>query len=129
MNIVITASANTTDVLAALVAGEAKVHSEREDGSYRARHFLTGSAREHAEWVRLQREGQEADEAEGVPAVAPRSMGSIAAELHVSISAVRRVLVDLAVTEELEEMEADELAALLQGMTEAEAGDPVAEMV
>lgn len=128
MNIVITAPVDTTDVLSALQTGTAQVHSEREDGTYRRRHFLTGTAREHAEWIQLQRDGQEADTDNGIPFVAPRSMRSIATELHTSISAVRRVLTDLALTEELEDMEADELAAMLQGMTEAEAGDPIAEL-
>jgi hypothetical protein len=118
MELVITTTAPATDIVAALTDGTAHVHSVREDGTTRRRHFLTGTAREHAEWVRLQRTGQTADEAEGVEAVTPRSMSSIARELHVSIAAVRRMLVDLAITEELEEMEADELEALLVGSEE-----------
>lgn len=118
MNIVITAPAKTTDLAAALAQGTAQVHSEREDGTLRRRHFLTGKALEEALWVRAQREGQDADEAEGIPAITPRSMASIARELHVSIAAVRRILIDLAITEELEDAEQDELEAMLAGSQE-----------
>lgn len=118
MQLVITAPATTTDFLAALTTGTAQVHSIREDGTTRRRHFLAGEAREHAEWVRLQRTGQEADEAEGLEAVTPRSMASIAKEMHVSVAAVRRILVDLAITEEIEDMEAEELESLLVGADE-----------
>jgi hypothetical protein len=119
MNIVITAkAATTTDLRKALVEGTAQVHSEREDGSLRRRHFLAGTDLEHALWVRAQREGQEADEAEGIPAISPRSMASIAKELHISIAAVRRILIDLAITEELEEADQDELEAMLVGSQE-----------
>ncbi len=119
MQLVITAPVQATDLLAALTENTAQVHSVREDGTTRRRHFLTGTAREHAEWIRLQRTGQEADEAEGIPAVTPRSMGSVAKELHVSVAAIRRILVDLAITEELEDMEAEELAELFIGAEEA----------
>jgi hypothetical protein len=98
MNIVITAKATVTDLAAALAEGTAQIHSEREDGTLRRRHFLTGNSLAEALWVRLQREGQDADEAEGVVAVAPRSMASVAKELHVSVAAVRRILIDLAIT-------------------------------
>lgn len=119
MELVITATV-TTDIVTALVEGKAQVHSVREDGTLRRRHFLSGKALEEALWVRAQREGQEADPEEGVEAITPRSMGSIAKELHVSIAAVRRVLIDLAITEELEELEADELEALLTGGADSE---------
>jgi hypothetical protein len=106
MNIVITATQSDTDLLAALTAGTAQVHSEREDGTLRRRHFLTGKDLEHALWVRLQREGQEADEAEGIVAVAPRSMASIAREL--------------AITEELEASDQGDMEAMLVGASEQE---------
>lgn len=116
MQLVITATSTVTDLAKGLAEGTAFVHSVREtDGSLRRRHFLAGTVRDEAEWVRLQRTGQEADEAEGIPFVAARSMQSIAKELHVSIAAVRRILIDLAITEEVEDMEADELESLLQG--------------
>lgn len=118
MNIVITAATTVTDLQAALAEGTAQVHSEREDGTLRRRHFLTGTELAEALWIRAQREGQEADEAEGVPFIEARSMRSIAKELHVSVAAVRRVLVDLAITEELEDADQDELEALLQGAAE-----------
>jgi hypothetical protein len=119
MNIVITAKTDSaTDLLIMLMKGEAQVHSEREDGTLRRRHFLTDTARAEAEWIRLQRTGQEAD-GEEFPFIAPRSMGSIAKELHVSVAAVRRILIDLAITEELEDADTDELEAMLQGAQEA----------
>ena len=118
MDLVITAPENTTNLLDALAAGKANVYSERDNGTLRRRHFLTGTALEEALWVRAQREGQEADEAEGIPAIKPRSMASIANELHVSIAAVRRILIDLAITEELEDADQDELEAMLAGAAE-----------
>lgn len=123
MNFVLTPKAPTTkvnNVLGALIAGDVLVHSLREDGSTRRRHFLYESSkdREVAEWVRLQREGQEADEAEGIEAVTPRSMKSIAREMHTSIAAVRRILIDLAITEEIEDSEQEELWALITGASE-----------
>ena len=116
--VITTTAASTTDLLSALTEGTAQVHSEREDGTLRRRHFLTGTDLEHALWIRAQREGQDADEAEGIPAITPRSMGSIARELHVSIAAVRRMLIDLAITEELEDADQDELESLLAGASE-----------
>jgi hypothetical protein len=119
MELIITATATAdSDILEALNAGVAQVHSVREDGTLRRRHFLSGKALEEAVWVRAQREGQEADESEGVLFIAPRSMRSIANELHLSVSAIRRVLVDLAITEELLDMEEDELEAMLLGASE-----------
>lgn len=121
MELIITATPTAdTDILEALTAGVAQVHSVREDGTLRRRHFLAGKDLEEALWVRAQREGQEADEADGVPTITPRSMRSIANELHLSISAVRRILIDLAITEELLDMEAEELETLLTGGAEEE---------
>jgi len=127
MNIVITSATPTTDLLAALVAGTAKVHNEREDGTLRRRHFLADGTTERAdaEWVRAQREGQDADEAEGVEAITPRSMKSISEEIHVSIAQVRRILIDLAITEELEEADQDELEALWLGAQEEDTTEAV----
>jgi hypothetical protein len=118
MNIVITA-ATATDLNVQLAEGTAQVHAERANGTFRRYHFLAEGteARENAEWVRLQRTGQEADG--DAPAVQPRSMKSIATELHVSVSAVRRVLTDLAITEELEEAEQDELEQFFVGAESA----------
>lgn len=117
MNIVITAP-NTDKLVEQLISGTAQVHSEREDGTLRRRHFLTGTALQEALWVRLQREGQEEDQAEDIEAVAPRSMASIAKELHSSIAAVRRILVDLAITEEIEDADNSELEDMLTGAAE-----------
>lgn len=117
MELIITATDNT-DIIESLTAGVAQVHSVREDGTLRRRHFLVGQERQVAEWVRLQREGQEADEE--APAVDPRSMRSIANEMHLSIAAVRRILIDLAITEEIEDMDQEELEAILMGAGEEE---------
>jgi hypothetical protein len=118
MNIVITApNATPTALLADLAAGTAYVHKERGNGTYRKVHYLAEGtpAREYAEWIRAQRLGAVEDSD-----AAPRTMASIAAELHTSVSAVRRVLSDLALTEELEAMDQDELADLLTGGEEVE---------
>jgi hypothetical protein len=120
MELVITASATNSDLLVALGEGTAQVHSVREDGTLRRRHFLVGKEYAEAVWVQAQRDGQEADEAEGVPFISPRSMASIAAELHMSVSAVRRILIDLAITDELRDMDQDELEAMLAGGNEEE---------
>lgn len=102
----------TTDTTAAtliadLTSGVARLYKERDNGTFRRVHFLADNteAREHAEWVALQRE-------EG------RSMKAIATEINLSVSAVRRMLNDLALTEELEGMEAEDLADLLLGSEE-----------
>lgn len=120
MNIVITAK-NTADLIAQFEQGTAQVHSERTDGTFRRRHFLVdgSDARSAAEWIRVQHDGQEADEAEGIPAVAKRTMRSIANELHLSVAAVRRCLVDLAITEEIEQADEEELAEFLGQVEEA----------
>ena len=120
MNIAVAATIDTTatNLIEHLTNGVAKIYKERENGTYRRVHFLADGTkdREHAEWVALQRE-------EGV------SMKAIAAELHVSVSAVRRMLNDLALTEDLEEMEAEDLAELLLGSEEDAAEDALADAV
>jgi hypothetical protein len=93
------------DLKAALVAGEAKVYNVREDGSLRRRHFLTGKALTSARKVQAMRE-------------AGNGMAVIAGELHVSVSQVRRILIDLALTEELEAADQAELEAMLTGASE-----------
>lgn len=109
--IAIAAPATTTaaSVIADLTAGVAKVYRVRENGTFRRVHFLADGteAREHAEWVAAQREEE------------GRSMKDIAAELNLSVASVRRMLNDLALTEEIEESEAEELEALLMGAEEA----------
>lgn len=115
MNIVLTTNATTpAEILADLAAGTAYLHKEREDGTFRRVHYLADGtkAREEAEWIAAQREGTED--------TAPRSMRSIAEELNLSVSAVRRIISDLVLTEELEAMEADELEAMLVGGEEVE---------
>lgn len=130
MNIVLTVKAPVNNILGALYLEDVRVHSIREDGTMRRRHFLVPASkdREIAEWVRLQREGQEADEDEGIEAVTPRGMKAIAREMHISIAAVRRILTDLAITEELEDSDEDELSALLMGAEEEDAvTEPISE--
>lgn len=105
-------AAPSTDLTLALAAGDAQVYSVRSNGTMRRRHFLAvGSAeRNVAEWVRAQRTGSDTAEA--------RTMASIASEMHTSVSAVRRILVDLAITEQLAAMDQDELEAILVGGAE-----------
>lgn len=117
MNIAVVATETTAATLIAdLTSGVAKIYKERENGTFRKVHFLADGTkdREHAEWVVAQRE-------EGV------SMKAIAAEINMSVSAVRRMINDLALTEELEEMEAEDLAELLLGSEEDTSDAPVAE--
>lgn len=90
---------------AALADGTAQVHSVRANGTLRRRHFLTGDDLTTALQVRAARE-------------LGKSMSFIANELHVSISSVRRMLVDLALTEELNAADQAELEALIAGASE-----------
>lgn len=101
------ATTTAATILADLTAGVAKVYRVRENGTFRKVHFLAEGteAREHAEWVAMQRE-------EG------RSMKDIATELNLSIASVRRMLNDLALTTELEDSEEEDLAELLLGSEE-----------
>lgn len=116
LSITTTETTTADNLLAALASGEAVLHTERSNGTFRRVHFLTEGteARETAEWVKAMREGDE----EG--GRAPRTMASIAAELISSIPSVRRLLNDLALTHEFEEMEREELEELLHGGQEAE---------
>lgn len=107
--IAIQATTDTTaaTLIADLTSGAAKLYKERDNGTFRRVHFLADGteAREHAEWVAAQREDG-------------RSMKDIAAEINLSVSAVRRMLNDLALTEELEDMGAEDMADLLLGSEE-----------
>lgn len=96
---------STTDLKAALLAGEAKVYSVRSNGTMRRRHFLTGADLVAAQAVA-------ADRASG------KGLAVIASSLHVSISHVRRMMVDLAITQELTEMDNSQLEAMLVGAAE-----------
>lgn len=117
--IAIAAPATTTaaTILTDLAAGAAKVYRVRENGTFRRVHFLAEGTvgREHAEWVAAQREEE------------GRSMKDIAAEINMSIASVRRMLNDLAMTEELEESEEEELEALLLGAEDAATAEATAE--
>lgn len=113
--IVITTTATTPEALIAeLTAGTAEIHKQRETGTFRKVHYLAEGteAREEAEWVLAQRQGT----VEG--GNGPRSMASIANEMHISVSALRRIINDLLLTHEVEGWEAEELADILNGAEE-----------
>jgi hypothetical protein len=99
-------------MLAALTAGDIVLHKVRGNGTFRKVHFLADGTKERevAEWVANER-------AEG------KRMKDIAKDALLSVAAVRRILNDLALTEELEEAEADELDAMLQGAAELAAAE------
>ena len=107
--LLITATAATTadTFLADAAAGTVQFHKERGNGTTRRVHFLAEGteARELADFILVLRE-------DGA------SMKAVAAELHMSVAAVRRSLNDLLMTQELEAMDAEELADLLTGAEE-----------
>lgn len=109
--LLISPAATTTPAtfLADLASGTAQLHKERANGTTRRVHFLTQGteARELAEYVEAQRDN-------GL------TMAAIGAELHLSVAAVRRSLNDLILTREFEEMDAEEIEALLVGAAETE---------
>lgn len=112
MNTVIVTTAPTTTpatFLADAAAGTVQFHAERGNGTFRKVHFLAEGTDERAtaEWVAEQRE-------------ANVTMRAIAAELHRSVPSVRRLINDLALTEEFEAMDSEELADLIKGAAEAE---------
>jgi DNA-binding NarL/FixJ family response regulator len=104
--IVTTVQATTTvDTLVPEAAeGKVKFHTQRSNGTFRRVQFLAEGTkdREVAEWVAAQRE-------EGV------TMKAIAAEMHVSVPTVRRMLNALLLTQEIEEADQDEKADLVFG--------------
>jgi hypothetical protein len=99
-------------MLKALAEGTVVLHKVRSNGTFRKVHFLADGTKERevAEWVANER-------AEG------KRMKDIAKDALLSVAAVRRILNDLALTEELEEAEADELDAMLQGAAELAAAE------
>jgi hypothetical protein len=105
--LVITAPSDTTAInfIERAVKGEIKFHKERDNGTTRRVHFLTGTAREHAEWAADQRD-------------AGKGMKAIAAEAHQSVPTIRRWLNDLALTEAVELADEEELEAMLTGADE-----------
>lgn len=112
MQVIVTAAASTTAAtfLADLAAGTVQLHKERANGTTRRLHFLAQGteARELAEYIDAQRDN-------GL------TMAAIAQELHMSPAATRRAYNDLLLTREYEELEAEEVEALLEG------GDDLAE--
>lgn len=107
----ITVSPSTTPdtFLSDAVTGKVLFHTERGNGTFRRVHFLADGTKEReiAEWVADQRE-------QGV------TMRKIAAELHMSVPSVRRMINDLILTEEFEQMDTEELEEIIQGAAEAE---------
>lgn len=106
MQVLVTAASTTTAAtfLADLAAGTAQLHKERANGTTRRLHFLAQGteARELAEFIDAQRDN-------GL------TMAAIAASLHLSPAAARRAYNDLLLTREFEELDEEELAALLVG--------------
>lgn len=94
-------TATTSETLVAEAAtGTVQFHRERGNGTFRRVQFLAEgtTARDVAEWVMAQR-------TEG------RTMKAIAAEMHVSVPTVRRMINALTLTWEVEEDAEDVLAA------------------
>lgn len=119
-SIAITAPADVTveNFLEAARNGRVKFHTVRANGTTRRVQFYADGTkpREEADWVQEQRD-------EG------RTMRDIAAELHLSVPSVRRMLNALALAEEVEGYEPEELEELLaeavtdQEATSADQGD------
>jgi hypothetical protein len=116
--LLITATSTTTPAtfLADAAAGTVQFHRERGNGTTRRVHFLAEGteARELANFILFCRENG-------------AGMKTISADLHLSVAAVRRSLNDLLMTIELEEMDTEELADLLDGAAELEATEEPAE--
>lgn len=105
MNTILTTITATTTVetfVPEAVEGKVRFHTVRSNGSTRRVQFLAeGTAdREVAEWVLAQRE-------EGA------TMKAIAAEMHVSVPTVRRMINALLLTQEMEEADTEDLAEIL----------------
>lgn len=116
LSITVATTTTADTLLAELAAGTASLHTERSNGTFRKVHFLAAGTedRELAEYVVALREGNEEDGRN------PRTMAQIATELHTSIPSIRRMINDLLMTIELEEMDAAELDELLNGGQEVE---------
>jgi hypothetical protein len=114
VQVLVTATANTTAAtfLADLAAGTAQLHKERTNGTTRRLHFLAPGSEERvlAEYVDAMRDNGQ-------------TMAQIAAGLHLSVSATRRAYNDLVLTREFEELEAEEIEALLVGAEDIESAE------
>ena len=117
VNFTMTEDVTSENFVAGLVLGQVYIHTERSNGTFRKVHFLVEGTdqRELAEYVLALREGNDEE------GRAPQSMRTIANALHVSIPSVRRMLNDLALTHELEDMDQDDIDALFNGAVEANA--------
>lgn len=116
INFTVPATATAESFATDLAQGHVEIHTERSNGTFRKVHFLTDGtdAREMAEYVLALREGNDEE------GRAPQSMRTIANSLHVSIPTVRRMLNDLALTHELEDMDQADIDALFTGAEEAD---------
>lgn len=104
--------------LEAAAAGNVRFHTVRANGTTRRVQFYADGteARETAEWVEEQRNDG-------------RTMKDIAAEMHLSVPSVRRILNALALAQEVEDMEPEDIEAMLaeaQANADAEEGTEVA---
>jgi hypothetical protein len=109
MQVLVTAAATTTAAtfLADLATGTAQLHKERANGTTRRLHFLApgSEGRVLAEYVEAMRDNGQ-------------TMAQIAGGLHLSPAATRRAYNDLLLTREFEELDAEEIEALLVGAAE-----------
>jgi len=113
MQVIVTTAATTTAAtfLADLASGAVQLHKERANGTTRRIHFLAPGteARELAEFIDVQRDN-------GL------TMGAIAASLHMSPAAARRAYNDLLLTREYEELDTEEIEAMLLGAEDLDEG-------
>lgn len=120
MNVSLTVAEGTTleNLLAHAREGKVKIHTVRSNGTLRRVQYLAAgtSDRELAEYVLALREGTED--------AGPRTMRSIASELHVSIPTVRRLINAYLITVEIEE-EPEEFMALATVDPEPEPTTPL----
>jgi hypothetical protein len=98
--------------LAMLDAGHLNAYSERANGTTRHLELcpVGSTRRDTAEWI-----SEQVDEG--------RSLRAVAAELHVSVPTVRRALMALELTEEIEAGDWDQVWAEANGFTHAEPAD------
>jgi len=106
--------------IAGLVLGQVKVYTERENGTLRKVHYLTegSKAREIAEWVLAARNGELGEDGSD-----PMTMKAIAREMHTSVPSVRRLINDLLLTHELEDMDQADIDDLFTGAEELASDD------
>lgn len=107
ITVTVTSDTTTENFRQFVTEGKVQFHRERANGTFRRVHFLADGTteREHAEWLRAERENG-------------RTMRALATETNYSIATLRRWLNDLALTESIEEADAEELADMIKGAYE-----------